>query len=172
MNQQTETTREYPIPIGTLIRRCECGARVVEIDLVAIEYKGGSNFDYWGVEHKCSSVLTEATPVEATPKMVQPEEVKPEPAKPEPVKRGELQGAFCKGKNCGKIIYFRKTESGASTPVNADGTPHWATCADEKQFKQKRESSTRLDETPSLWNGENTSPGQQIESRKTQARNE
>ena len=119
--------REYSIPIGTLIRRCSCGARIVhlaaadkETGFVTVEYSGGQNFDYWGVEHSCDG------------QKAQPEEVSKSKAEPlKPVAKGELRAAFCKGSNCGKIIYFRKTESGLSAPVNANATPHWATCEDD-----------------------------------------
>lgn len=168
------TDIEYSIPVGTQIKTCECGAKTCivaatsdeEARLVTVEWCGGKNFDYWGAEHSCNG------------RICAPEEVSKSQVEPfKRVEKGELTAVWCKGANCGKIIYFRKTESGASTPVNADGSPHWATCHDEKEFKQKQKaaSSTRNVSTQqpaplSLWNGENESPGEQIESRKMRSR--
>lgn len=41
----------------------------------------------------------------------------------------------CKG--CGQSITWMLTENGKSTPLNLDGTTHWATCPDAKKFKRK-----------------------------------
>lgn len=36
------------------------------------------------------------------------------------------QASACR--SCGAPIYWRVTEAGKPTPVNLDGTTHWATC--------------------------------------------
>ena len=43
----------------------------------------------------------------------------------------------CKG--CSADIYWIRTKNGKWMPVDADGTPHWATCPDRKKFGKKRE---------------------------------
>lgn len=42
--------------------------------------------------------------------------------------------AICKG--CRQVIYWVKTEAGKNMPVDADGTPHWATCPQRQAFKK------------------------------------
>jgi len=54
--------------------------------------------------------------------------------------------ARCKGPTCGREIEWHVTASGKRTPVDADGTPHWATCPDSKQFKDRQALEKRLAE--------------------------
>jgi len=42
----------------------------------------------------------------------------------------------CKGESCGREIYWVETDNGWRMPVDADGTPHWATCPDALRFKK------------------------------------
>jgi hypothetical protein len=46
--------------------------------------------------------------------------------------------AACKG--CGAAIAWVKTPAGRAMPVDADGTPHWATCPQAPQFKRARQA--------------------------------
>lgn len=41
----------------------------------------------------------------------------------------------CSG--CDADIVWIKTAAGKSMPVDGDGTPHWATCPNAKDFKKK-----------------------------------
>lgn len=164
------TQSEYSIPVGTLIQTCACGAKICvvrvepdskkNLELVTVTYVRDRDIPAIlasGIIHTC----------DGAPARSVVEDRVLESAKM--VAAGELKAVFCRGANCGKIIYFRMTENGKTTPVNADGTPHWANCPDEKEFK----SSTRLAATeaaPSLWNGENASPSEQMESRKMRTR--
>lgn len=166
---------EYSIPVGTLIQTCACGAKICvvraepdskkDLDLVTVNYVRDRDvpaIHARGVLHVCAKTVLKSFQKVVEDRVLESARM---------VAAGELKATFCKGASCGKIIYFRVTEAGKTTPVNADGTPHWATCKDNATFRSgflKGQSSTRLaaDETPSLWNGENTSPGQQRESRK------
>lgn len=42
---------------------------------------------------------------------------------------------YCK--SCGQVIEFIQTLSGKWTPINSDGTSHWATCPDAQKFKKR-----------------------------------
>lgn len=42
--------------------------------------------------------------------------------------------AKCRG--CGAEMYWIKTTAGKNMPVDADGTPHWATCPERARFKK------------------------------------
>jgi hypothetical protein len=44
--------------------------------------------------------------------------------------------SYCK--SCGVEINWMKTSSGKSTPINLDGSTHWATCPDAKKFKKEK----------------------------------
>lgn len=44
--------------------------------------------------------------------------------------------AICKG--CGALIQWIETLSGKMTPINSDGTSHWSTCPEFKQFQKKK----------------------------------
>jgi len=44
---------------------------------------------------------------------------------------------------CGAVIEWEVTASGRSTPVNADGTPHWATCPFAERFRRRNRSGSR-----------------------------
>jgi hypothetical protein len=50
----------------------------------------------------------------------------------------------CKGGGCLRPIFYIVTPSGARMPVDPDGTPHFATCPDSKQFKEKARLQARL----------------------------
>jgi hypothetical protein len=52
----------------------------------------------------------------------------------------------CKGAGCDARIHWVKMPSGKNMPVDADGTPHWATCVDSKEFKEKAKLEKRLAE--------------------------
>jgi len=42
----------------------------------------------------------------------------------------------CKG--CGASIFWIRTQAGKAMPLDPDGTPHWATCRNAVDFKQKK----------------------------------
>ena len=44
----------------------------------------------------------------------------------------------CRGKTCGQDIWWFKLPSGSWMCCDADGTPHWATCPDRKEFAKKK----------------------------------
>lgn len=62
--------------------------------------------------------------------------------------------AVCKAVECRKVIWWIKTASGKSLPLNADveegrrptrmlpgqGAPHWIDCVASQQFRKKKES--------------------------------
>ncbi len=54
--------------------------------------------------------------------------------------------ARCKGPTCGREIAWVVTEKGKRSPVDPDGTPHWATCPDSKSFKDRAALEKRLAE--------------------------
>lgn len=39
-------------------------------------------------------------------------------------------------KACGAVIQWVKTEKGKFTPINSDGSTHWATCPEANRFKK------------------------------------
>lgn len=45
------------------------------------------------------------------------------------------QPSPCRG--CRARIWWVKTPAGKAMPVDSDGTPHWATCPQAKQFKKE-----------------------------------
>lgn len=53
--------------------------------------------------------------------------------------KGQLLKAHakCRHQICGVDIHFAETASGKKTPLNLDGTPHWASCPGYKEFKRK-----------------------------------
>jgi len=63
-----------------------------------------------------------------------------------PETRAELEAAGyrfdtpgrCRGVRCHDDIDWWWTPAGKRIPLNADGTPHWATCVDEAQFRNKK----------------------------------
>ena len=48
------------------------------------------------------------------------------------------KGQIAKCKGCGKVIRWTITEAGRWTPVNLDGSTHWATCSRANLFKPKK----------------------------------
>lgn len=40
---------------------------------------------------------------------------------------------------CGRAILWRRTLSGARTPIDLDGETHWATCPRRELFARRRE---------------------------------
>jgi len=46
----------------------------------------------------------------------------------------------CRGTRCQAELRWYWTPKGRRIPLNADGTAHWATCVDERQFRKKRGS--------------------------------
>jgi hypothetical protein len=46
------------------------------------------------------------------------------------------QQSFCA--KCGDRIFWRKTAKGKNTPVNLDGSTHWGTCPNAKDFKKRK----------------------------------
>jgi hypothetical protein len=61
--------------------------------------------------------------------------------------------AKCKGPACGREIAFVITPNGKRTPVDKDGTPHWATCVDSEEFKARTALEKRLAELRSETGG-------------------
>lgn len=58
---------------------------------------------------------------------------------------------------CHSPIQWQKTAAGKRTPVNPDGTTHWATCSDPTYFRRKtarrradpaRQQQLELEEAP------------------------
>ena len=45
---------------------------------------------------------------------------------------------------CDKLIYWIRTERGASMPVNVDGTPHWGTCPEADRFRGKEDAGQQV----------------------------
>jgi len=43
----------------------------------------------------------------------------------------------CKGQECREVIYWWHTPKGKRIPLNADSTPHHATCKNAEQFARK-----------------------------------
>ena len=50
--------------------------------------------------------------------------------------QGRPEVANCKG--CNAPIRWEVTKNGKPTPVDADGTPHWATCPARDRFKKPK----------------------------------
>lgn len=50
-----------------------------------------------------------------------------------------------KCRSCLTTIQWRTTAKGRRTPVNEDGSPHWATCPDADKFKFKQSTKERED---------------------------
>lgn len=46
--------------------------------------------------------------------------------------------AICRGQNCGQTIFWRVLPSGKRCPFNADGSLHFATCVDRRQFQRRK----------------------------------
>ena len=44
----------------------------------------------------------------------------------------------CSGPTCNAKIRWEITASGKRTPVNEDGSPHWATCPDRALFARRK----------------------------------
>ena len=40
-------------------------------------------------------------------------------------------------RSCGAEVEWKRTEKGRWTPANPDGTPHWATCPNAKDWRKK-----------------------------------
>ena len=38
---------------------------------------------------------------------------------------------------CGAGIWWVQTKAGKAMPLNSDGTPHWATCPNAREFKRE-----------------------------------
>lgn len=45
----------------------------------------------------------------------------------------------CRG--CSAPIRWEQTDAGVWTPVNPDGTPHWATCSDPALFRRRERAA-------------------------------
>ncbi len=45
-------------------------------------------------------------------------------------------GKVGKCSGCGAMVYWFATRAGKDTPVNMDGTTHWATCPQRERFKR------------------------------------
>lgn len=41
---------------------------------------------------------------------------------------------------CGAPIWWVRTKTGASTPLNSDGTSHFATCPNAREFRLNRQT--------------------------------
>jgi hypothetical protein len=50
----------------------------------------------------------------------------------------------CKGAGCSAPIHWVRTANDRNTPVNPDGTPHWATCRNAPEFRQRQRLDARL----------------------------
>ena len=48
----------------------------------------------------------------------------------------DARAGVCKGTNCRADIWWFKLPSGKWICCDADGTPHWASCRDRKQFRK------------------------------------
>jgi len=44
----------------------------------------------------------------------------------------------CRGVRCKADLHWWFTPKGKRIPLDPDGTPHWATCVDQAQFKKPR----------------------------------
>ena len=45
-------------------------------------------------------------------------------------------------KSCHAEIVWRKTENGKMTPDNLDGTTHWSTCEQRREWRKDRPKQT------------------------------
>lgn len=61
------------------------------------------------------------------------------------------QVSHCKG--CQAPIHWVKTEAGKNTPINLDGSPHWANCPKRALFKRPAPKK-ELADTPLFDEGE------------------
>jgi hypothetical protein len=41
-------------------------------------------------------------------------------------------------RSCGAEVVWERTKNDKLTPVNPDGTPHWATCPAAKDWRRKK----------------------------------
>jgi len=67
-----------------------------------------------------------------------------EPSKPKPAPRKwpippDRKPVICASPKCGEAIYWVRTLSGRSMPVNPDGTSHFNTCVDAPKFRKPKE---------------------------------
>ena len=46
------------------------------------------------------------------------------------------QPGFCRG--CNALVLWARTPRGKSTPLDADGGPHWATCPRANDFRRPK----------------------------------
>lgn len=46
---------------------------------------------------------------------------------------------------CDATIEWQVTAAGKRTPVNPDGTPHWATCPEAGRFRRRKEPQVKRD---------------------------
>ena len=53
----------------------------------------------------------------------------------------ELNAPTATCKSCRSAIYWVKTENGKNMPINTDGTPHWATCPNAREFRKGKKCS-------------------------------
>jgi hypothetical protein len=56
------------------------------------------------------------------------------------------QPATCSGPTCKAQIWWIKTKSGKSMPINGMGEPHWADCVDRDTFRKEKSLQTRANE--------------------------
>ncbi len=55
--------------------------------------------------------------------------------------------AICRGESCRQVIYWRILPSGKRCPFNANGSVHWSTCPDSREFKKSHKCRhSRLNE--------------------------
>ena len=51
--------------------------------------------------------------------------------------------------SCGQRFYFTKTATGRFMPTNLDGSPHWSTCKDTKEYKPSSPTNSTGSQPPS-----------------------
>jgi hypothetical protein len=54
------------------------------------------------------------------------------------VREPEGDRGICRAPECRAVIWWQVTAKGKRTPVNADGSPHWADCPAAKSFSKRR----------------------------------